>query len=71
MALATTSSGDKKKNVKDYLNALVDKEGLRTEVTITLTDQTLIKTALYLIGTAFIIISMVYGARMISKQATK
>lgn len=31
------------KNIKDYLNALVDKEGLRTEVTITLTDDTLWK----------------------------
>ena len=31
------------KNIKDYLDAIVDKEGLRTEVTITLTDDTLWK----------------------------
>lgn len=34
---------EKKKGVKDYLDALVDKEGLRTDVTITLTDETLWK----------------------------
>jgi hypothetical protein len=32
-----------KRNIKDYLDVLVDKEGLRTEVTITLTDDTLWK----------------------------
>jgi len=46
--------------VKDYLDALVDKDGLRTEVTITLTDKTLLKTSLYLIGTAFISTMVVY-----------
>jgi len=34
---------EQKRNVKDYLDALVDKEGLRTDVTITLTDETLWK----------------------------
>lgn len=54
---------EKKKNVKDYLDALVDKQGLKTEVTITLTDETLIKTSFYLIGTAIIIIAI---ARLVS-----
>jgi uncharacterized lipoprotein NlpE involved in copper resistance len=63
---------EKKKNVKDYLDALVDKQGLRTEVTITLTDETLIKTGLYLVGTAAIIIVMFYGAKAIAaKRALK
>ena len=31
------------RNVKDYLDALVDKEGLRTEVKVTITDDTLWK----------------------------
>tara|TARA_R110000868_G_scaffold287540_3_gene547888 strand:+ start:406 stop:648 length:243 start_codon:yes stop_codon:yes gene_type:complete len=34
---------EQKKNVKDYLDALVDKEGLRTDVTVTLTNETLCK----------------------------
>lgn len=46
--------------VKDYLDALVDNDGLRTEVTITLTDQTLIKTSAYLIGTAFLSTLIIY-----------
>ncbi|PHN01132.1 hypothetical protein [Flavilitoribacter nigricans] len=40
--------------VKDYLDALVDEDGLRTEVTVTLTDQTLLKASAYLIATAFV-----------------
>jgi len=41
----------KGKNLTNYLDALVDKDGLRTEVTVSLSDATLIKTSLYLIGT--------------------
>ena len=33
----------KSRSIKNYLDALVDKDGLKTEVTITLTDQTLLK----------------------------
>jgi uncharacterized lipoprotein NlpE involved in copper resistance len=66
MALAETEK--KKMNVKGYLDALVDKQGLRTEVTITLTNETLIKTSLCLIGTAFVIIMMAYGAKLIWKS---
>lgn len=33
----------KKRNLGDYLNALVDDQGLRTDVTVTLTDTTLWK----------------------------
>ncbi|MEN0050040.1 MAG: hypothetical protein AAF806_23455 [Bacteroidota bacterium] len=46
--------------VKDYLDALVNEEGLRTEVTVTLTDRTLIKTSVYLIGTAFVSTLLVF-----------
>ncbi|MEM9884338.1 MAG: hypothetical protein AAF849_00480 [Bacteroidota bacterium] len=46
--------------VKDYLDALVNEEGLRTEVTVTLTDSTLIKTSVYLIGTAFVSTLLVF-----------
>ncbi|MEO9870348.1 MAG: hypothetical protein ABJQ69_03535 [Ekhidna sp.] len=40
----------KKAGLKGYLDALVDKDGLKTEVKITLTDQTLMKTAMYVVG---------------------
>lgn len=40
----------KKTGIKSYLDALVDKDGLKTEVKITLTDQTLMKTAMYVVG---------------------
>ena len=33
----------KKRSLKDYVNALVDDKGLRTDVTVTLTDRTLWK----------------------------
>lgn len=33
----------KKRNLNNILDALVDKDGLKTEVTITLTNETLIK----------------------------
>lgn len=39
-----------KKGIKEYLDALVDKEGLRTEVKITLTDETLWKIVAALLG---------------------
>lgn len=58
-------------NLKGYLDALVDNQGLRTEVTITLTNETLIKTSLYLIGTAAIIIFMVHTAKVVSKNLIK
>jgi len=41
-------------NIKDLLDSLVDDEGLRTEVTVTLTDTTLMKTSLTLMGTVII-----------------
>ncbi len=49
----------RKKNIKDYLDALVDKDGLKTEVTITLTNQTMIKIVLSLLvsGIAVVMVS--------------
>jgi hypothetical protein len=56
---------EEKKNIKTYLDALVDKQGLRTEVTVTLTDATLMKTALYLIGTVLVSTLIVFGIRSV------
>lgn len=64
-------STENKKNLKTYLDALVDKEGLRTEVTVTLTTATLLKTALCLVGTAFIIIVMAYSAKAIAQKSAR
>jgi len=48
-----------KKSIKDLIDGLVDKDGLKTEVTITLTNQTLTKIiiALLLSGVAIIVIA--------------
>lgn len=40
----------KKAGIKGYLDALVDEDGLKTEVKITITDQTLLKTGIYVVG---------------------
>lgn len=40
----------KKAGIKGYLDALVDEDGLKTEVKITITDQTLMKTGIYVVG---------------------
>ncbi|WP_430409254.1 hypothetical protein [Kordia sp.] len=48
-----------KRSIKDLIDGLVDKDGLKTEVTITLTNQTLMKViiALLLSGVAIIVIA--------------
>lgn len=38
------------RNLKNILDAIVDDEGIKTEVTITMTDATLLKTATYIVG---------------------
>ena len=45
-----------KKQLKGYLDALIDDEGLKTEVTITLTDQTLWKIVGALVGSGLAIV---------------
>ena len=52
------------KQLKDYLDNLVDEEGIKSEVTITLTNETLVKTAgtLFLTGTAItVMVFMIKG----------
>jgi len=48
----------KKRNLSSIINSLIDDDGLKTEVTITLTDQTLFKvTAAFLVaGTSVMLI---------------
>lgn len=49
----------KKRNLNNLLDALVDKDGLKTEVTITLTNQTLLKIILgmLLAGVAIVVVA--------------
>lgn len=49
----------KKRNLNSLLDALVDKDGLKTEVTITLTNQTLLKIiiGMLLSGVAIVIVA--------------
>jgi len=49
----------KKRNLNNILDALVDKDGLKTEVTITLTNQTLLKiiAGMLLSGVAIILVA--------------
>jgi hypothetical protein len=45
-----------KRNIKDLINGLVDKDGLKTEVTVTLTNQTLTKIILALLASGATIV---------------
>ena len=44
------------RNIKDYLDALVDKDGIKTDVTVTLTDDMLMKLILALLASGFTLI---------------
>ena len=54
-------STTRKSNLKNILDSLVDDDGLKTEVTVTLTDGTLIKASMYMVGTV-IVSSLAYFA---------
>ncbi|WP_046756643.1 hypothetical protein [Kordia jejudonensis] len=45
-----------KRNIKGLLDSLVDKDGLKTEVTINITNRTLTRLSLTLLGTGVAII---------------
>ncbi|WP_339625490.1 hypothetical protein [uncultured Winogradskyella sp.] len=45
-----------KRSIKDLINGLVDKDGLKTEVTVTLTNQTLTKIVLALLASGATIV---------------
>ena len=53
-------STEKKRNIKSYLDALVDKDGLKTEVTITMTSETTMKLVIALLGSGLTIM-LVYS----------
>jgi hypothetical protein len=61
----------KKKTIKEYLDNLVDDEGLKSDITITITDKTLFKLAGTLFITATAITVMVFGIRAMLKSEEK
>ncbi len=59
------------KTLKDYLDNVFSDEGLKTDIKITMSDQTLRKTSMYLVGSAFVITVMVFGIRGVVKNMEK
>ena len=57
--------------IKDYLDYVLSDDGLKTDIKITMTDQTLRKTSMYAVGTAFVITLMVFGVRGVVKNMEK
>ncbi len=60
---------ESKNKVKSLLDNLVDDEGLKTDITLTMTNQTLIKTAGTLFITATAITVMVFAIRGMVKNS--
>jgi len=59
---------EEKASLKSYLDNVFGDEGLRTDLTITMTDETLQKTSLYLVGTGLVITLIVFGIRGIVRN---
>ena len=57
-----------KRNIKGLLDSLVDEDGLKTEVTINITNRTLTRLSLTLLGTGIAIIVI---AKLAYKLQTK
>lgn len=59
------------KTIKEYLDNVLSDEGLKTDIKITMTDQTLRKTSMYAVGTALVITLIVFGVRGVVKNMEK
>jgi len=58
-----------KKKIKDYLDNAFSDDGFKSDITITLTHQTLIRASAYMIGTALVITLLVHGVNGLVKNA--
>lgn len=58
----------KKKNIKNYLDNVFSDDGIKTDIKITVTNQTLQRVSLYSIGTVFVSTLIVFGIRGIIKN---
>ena len=57
-----------RRTVKDYLDSLVDDQGIKSEVTVTLTNGTLWKAAGTLVGSGLAITILVFVVKGIAKN---
>ncbi len=62
---------EKKKGIKGYLDTVFSEDGLKTDIKITVTNQTMLRVSAYALGTAFVITVMVFGVRSIVNQNTQ
>ena len=57
-----------KTGIQNLLDNVLSDDGLKTDLTITLTDETLLKTSLYLVGSGLVITLVVFGIRAAVKN---
>ena len=66
-----TEENQNKRSVKDYLDNVFSDQGIKSDITINITDKSLQKTSAYLVGTALVITLMVFGIKGILKNMEK
>ena len=59
---------EERTGIKNYLDNVFSDDGLKTDIKITMTDETLRKTSLYLVGSGLVITLIVFGIRRIVKN---
>ena len=59
---------EERTGIKNYLDNVFSDDGLKTDIKITMTDETLRKTSLYLVGSGLEITLIVFGIRGIVKN---
>jgi len=59
---------EERTGIKNYLDNVFSDDGLKTDIKITMTDETLRKTSLYLVGSGLVITLIVFGIRGIVKN---
>lgn len=59
---------EERTGIKNYLDNVFSDDGLKTDIKITMTDETLRKTSLYLVASGLVITLIVFGIRGIVKN---
>ena len=59
---------EERTGIINYLDNVFSDDGLKTDIKITMTDETLRKTSLYLVGSGLVITLIVFGIRGIVKN---
>lgn len=58
----------KKTNIKSFLDSLVDEDGIKTDVTVALSKDTLLHASFYAVGTVIVSTIAFYSIRAIVKS---